>query len=79
MEGIIKRWSETWGIIYSPGNKRYFLHVANIKSGTPELDRFVRFEIGPPRRPTELPMAIKAEIVPEPLPLNGLRATAVRS
>lgn len=62
MKGIIKRWERTWGIIYCPGGVRYFLHAANVKSGTPALDYFVQFEVGPPRREGELPMALQAVI-----------------
>lgn len=76
IQGILKQWSRTWGIIYSPGQKRYFLHKSKIKSGTPNIGVFVTFDVTPPRSATELPQAINV-IIGDPVP-SDIRATAVR-
>ena len=62
--GIIKKWNEQqgWGIIYSPGDRRFFLHVNNVTNGAPKLFSRVTFEIGPPCNATELPPALNAVI-----------------
>jgi hypothetical protein len=76
LQGILKQWSRTWGIIYSPGQKRYFLHKSKIKSGTPDIGVFVIFDAAPARSATELPQAINV-IIGDPVP-SDVRATAVR-
>jgi hypothetical protein len=62
--GILKRWQGSWGIVYAVESKRYFLHVTQIVDGEPELGRFVTFEVGSARTPTELPQALNAHIGP---------------
>jgi len=76
--GIIKRWDSVrlWGIIYSPGGLRYFLHRSKITSGTPEVGRFAKFEIGPARSAIELPQALNV-IVGDRVQ-SDVRGTAVR-
>lgn len=78
--GILKRWDRVkkWGIIYSPGNRRYFLHASKIQSGTPKLGCIVQFDVGEPRTPTELPTALNAIIFGDSAALLGVRKTAVR-
>jgi hypothetical protein len=76
IQGILKHWSRTWGIIYSPGQKRYFLHKSKINAGTPEIGVFVTFDSAPARSATELPQAINV-IIGDPVP-SDVRATAVR-
>jgi len=76
--GIIKRWDDVrlWGIIYSPGGLRYFLHRSKIASGTPEVGRYVKFEIGSARSATELPQALN--VVVGDMVQSDVRGTAVR-
>lgn len=79
--GILKRWDSVkkWGLVYCPGNRRYFLHASKIQSGTPELGRIVQFEVGEPRTPTELPTALNAIIFGDSAALLGVRNTTVRA
>jgi hypothetical protein len=67
MIGIIKRWhpERSWGLIYCPGDQRFFLHTSKIISGSPELFRRVEFEVAPPRNPSELPQAVKVVVTDE--------------
>jgi hypothetical protein len=76
--GIIKRWDSTrlWGIIYSPGGLRYFLHHTKVTAGKPEIGRYVTFEIGLARSATELPAAIDVRV--GELVQSDVRKTAVR-
>lgn len=62
--GIIKKWNEQqgWGIIYCPGDRRFFLHANRVIKGSPKLFSRVTFEIGPPRNSTELPPAINVVV-----------------
>jgi len=79
--GILKRWDSTkqWGIIYSPGGRRYFLHRTKIISveAQPEVGRYVKFEVAPARSETELPQAI--DVVIGDRVLSDVRPTAVRT
>lgn len=77
--GIIKQWNpaKNWGIIYAPGERRYFLHASKIIRGVPGLFRRVQFELAPPRNPAELPQAIKVIIGDEITQVE--RSTSVRS
>src|SRR4029077_7858259 len=79
--GILKRWDNTkqWGIIYSPGGRRYFLHrtkITSVEAGQPEVGRYVKFEVAPARSETELPQAIDV-IIGDPV-MSDVRGTAVR-
>jgi cold shock CspA family protein len=67
MEGIIKRWhpDRNWGLIYAPGDQRFFLHTSKIIRGRPELFRRVEFEIAPARNPSELPQAVNVIVTEE--------------
>jgi hypothetical protein len=64
MDGILKQLNptRTWGIIYVPGDQRFFFHIKRVISGKPELFRRVTFDIGPSRNPAELPLAINVVI-----------------
>lgn len=71
LRGVIRKWipEKGWGIINSyktdgdPAPLKFFLHINNVSGGTPGVDLRVTFEVGPPRRLTELPVALNAEIV----------------
>jgi hypothetical protein len=64
IRGILKRWQGSWGIVYATESRRFFLHVTQIVEGDPEIGRFVSFEFGPARTPTELPQALNARFGP---------------
>jgi cold shock CspA family protein len=67
MEGIIKRWhpDRNWGLIYSPGDQRFFLHLSKIIRGTPDLFRRVEFSTMPARNSGELPQAVNVIVTEE--------------
>jgi len=62
--GIIKRWDafKHWGIIYCPGDLRFFLHDSQIIQGSPALFASVEFDIAPARNPAELQRAVNVKV-----------------
>lgn len=58
--GIIKKWNDQqgWGIVYCPGERKFFIHAKNVVQGNPRLYARVTFDIGTPRNPRELTPAI---------------------
>jgi cold shock CspA family protein len=76
--GIIKQWhsDRSWGIIYSTGDRRFFLHASKVIAGTPEIFRRVEFEVRPARAPAELLQAINVTVTEEVIQAH--RSTAVR-
>jgi hypothetical protein len=62
--GIIKKWDDQqqWGIIYCPGQRRFFIHAKAVVSGTPKLFSRVTFDVGVPRSPVDLPPAINVTV-----------------
>jgi hypothetical protein len=70
--GYIHSWGGSWGVIYSPGRKKYFLHRADIlNSGMPQDGARVQFEIGPARSAADLPTALNVAIVAPPIANGG--------
>ena len=61
--GRLRQWQANrgFGFIYSKG-ERYFLHVSQIVSGTPELGRICVFDIGTPPTPADRVPALNVEI-----------------
>lgn len=69
LTGHLRRWNGTWGIIFTPaGGPRYFLHRSNVRSAENIKDGArVAFEPGPARSAGDLPVALNAYVVPEPV------------
>jgi hypothetical protein len=61
--GILHRFNGTWGIIFCPGGGKYFYHTSGTRSGQPQNGARCSFDIGPPRSPAELPMAIGVDFI----------------
>lgn len=64
--GYIHNWGGSWGVIHSPGRKKYYLHISKIISGQPEDGARVEFNIGQARSAADLPTALEVEIVAPP-------------
>ena len=69
--GLLRSWivARGFGFIEVPTTtlplQRYFLHISDILEGSnpPPVGSMVRFEVGPPRKEGQLPLAKKAWIV----------------
>jgi cold shock CspA family protein len=69
--GILRSWNTArgFGFLESPTNvlplQRFFLHISDIQCGPnpPVVGSLARFEIGPPRKPGQLPLAVRVWII----------------
>jgi len=69
--GLLRSWvaARGFGFVESPTSRlpleRYFLHISDILEGSnpPPVGSLVRFEVGPPRKEGQLPLARKAWII----------------
>jgi cold shock CspA family protein len=69
--GLLRSWvaPRGFGFIEVPTTtlplQRYFLHISDILEGSnpPPVGSLVKFEVGPPRKAGQLPLAKKAWIV----------------
>lgn len=60
--GILKRWNaQAFGFIYSRGEK-FYCHISQIISGTPDIGCHCTFEIGVAPTPADLPPALRVEM-----------------
>jgi len=69
--GILRSWNiqRGFGFLESPTNvlplQRFFLHISEIKCGLnpPLVGSLARFEVDPPRKAGQLPLAVRAWII----------------
>jgi cold shock CspA family protein len=69
--GVLRSWNAPRGFGFIEGLthvlplQRYFLHISQIQCGPnpPLIGSLVRFEVSPPRKPEQLPLAKNAWII----------------